>query len=242
LGVRTTRKPKSNSSPRRYTAEEARRRILDTAERRLLTSGPDAIRLQDIAGELGISHPAILHHFGSREALISALIARGYSRLIDELKAGWPSVKVPDLEGIAERFYRLAEKGYARLVAWVVLSGKNFPGFRPGVIKIVGEEFHAARQRADRRAGRPTPELEDSINAFVLLSLAIFGDALIGDLTRQAAGLSGSARSGQRFRAWMANVFDVYRLHGPRAGARPEIGPVSHLAERRKRRRSGSRR
>ena len=51
----------------RRTAEEARRLILDAAEKRLAQQGPEGLRLQDIARDIGISHPAILHHFESRE-------------------------------------------------------------------------------------------------------------------------------------------------------------------------------
>ncbi|MDO9127858.1 MAG: helix-turn-helix domain-containing protein, partial [Parvibaculum sp.] len=60
----------------RRTAEEARRLILDAAEERLAKQGPEGLRLQDIARDVGISHPAILHHFESREGLVRALIAR----------------------------------------------------------------------------------------------------------------------------------------------------------------------
>ena len=47
----------------RRTKEEAQRVILDAAEERLANGGPEALRLQDIAADVGISHPAILHHF-----------------------------------------------------------------------------------------------------------------------------------------------------------------------------------
>ena len=62
----------SPRAPRR-TAEETRAAILDAAERRLKASGPASIRLQDVAAEAGISHPAVLHHFGSREGLVQAV-------------------------------------------------------------------------------------------------------------------------------------------------------------------------
>src|SRR5690606_21428412 len=65
----------------RRPAEEARRLILDAAEVRLAAQGPEGIRLQDIARDVGISHPAILHHFESREGLVRALIARTSKQL-----------------------------------------------------------------------------------------------------------------------------------------------------------------
>ena len=58
----------------RRSAPEARRAILEAAEKRLREGGPEAVRLQDLARDLGVSHPAILHHFGSREKLIRAVM------------------------------------------------------------------------------------------------------------------------------------------------------------------------
>ena len=60
---------------RRRSAAETRDAILEAAERRLVDGGPEAIRLQEIAADAGISHPAILHHFGSREGLVEAMVA-----------------------------------------------------------------------------------------------------------------------------------------------------------------------
>ena len=58
----------------RRTPEEAKRLILETAQALVARTGPQGLRLQDIAAEAGISHPLILHHFGSREGLVRALI------------------------------------------------------------------------------------------------------------------------------------------------------------------------
>ena len=60
----------------RLPAEQAKQLIMAAAERHLAAHGPDGIRLKDLASELGISHPAILHHFGSREGLIRALVKK----------------------------------------------------------------------------------------------------------------------------------------------------------------------
>src|SRR5882672_5449363 len=66
---------------KRLTAVEARARILDAAERRLAEVGPEGLRLTELAAELGVSHPAILHHFGSREELVAAVVAAAIARL-----------------------------------------------------------------------------------------------------------------------------------------------------------------
>src|SRR5579872_810328 len=103
--------------PRRRTAAETRGAILEAAERRLLDGGPEAIRLQEIAADAGISHPAILHHFGSREGLVQAMVLRGVARLQAQFLEGWPSKKEPDIEGVLDRFYEVASRGgVARLI------------------------------------------------------------------------------------------------------------------------------
>src|SRR5580704_8287440 len=53
----------------RRTPDQARRLILDAAQAAIARTGPEGLRLQDIAAAAGISHPLILHHFGSRGGL-----------------------------------------------------------------------------------------------------------------------------------------------------------------------------
>src|ERR1700761_1952547 len=66
----------------RRSPEEARARILDAAEGIMAKGGgPASLRLQDVARLAGISHPTILHHFGSREGLVRALNLRALERL-----------------------------------------------------------------------------------------------------------------------------------------------------------------
>ena len=69
----------------RRTPEEARRLILDTAQDLIARSGPEGLRLQEIAAAAGISHPLILHHFGSREGLVRALVQQAVDELRDKL-------------------------------------------------------------------------------------------------------------------------------------------------------------
>ena len=61
---------------RRRTKEEARDEILSAAAKRLLDDGPDALRIADVAADVGMSHPTLLHHVGSREQL-AVTVMRG---------------------------------------------------------------------------------------------------------------------------------------------------------------------
>jgi len=200
---------------------EARHAILEAAERRLIAGGPEAIRLQDIARDVGISHPAILHHFGSREGLIEALVLRGLQGFQAEVLAGWPSEKVPDVEGFVERFQRMAaERGYARLLAGLILSGRKLQAVKPAILRPLVERMHAGRVRTNLPVGRPPGEVDDTLFVAVLLATLLFGDALFGPLIRRSLGL-GSEKAAGRFHRWLVETFDPGELERPARGRRP---------------------
>jgi len=207
---------------RRRTAEEAQRQILDAAERRLIAGGPEAIRLQDIAADVGLSHPAILHHFGSRDGLIEALVAHGMQGFQAQILAGWPSEQVPDIEGTFERFYAMAEeRGYARLLAWLILSGRGSKGLRPGLLRPLVARIHAGRVRANLQDGRPAADFEDTVFIAVLFATSVFGDALFGPLTRRTMGLRGTAAGARRFRRWLIDFVADRASRSPAEGTQP---------------------
>src|SRR6202789_945817 len=111
---------------KRRTAEEARNAILDAAERLLVVSGPAGIGLQEVAGDVGVSHPTVLHHFGSREGLIEAVVARALDSLHAGLLAAVQTApKGPDkvtalLDSVFETMTR---GGHGRAFLWLALSG-----------------------------------------------------------------------------------------------------------------------
>ncbi|MFP8880375.1 MAG: TetR/AcrR family transcriptional regulator [Myxococcota bacterium] len=196
---------------RRRSADEARREILDAAQRRLDAGGPDAIRLQDIARDVGISHPTILHHFGSRNGLIGALD----SRAIQTLTADVEQMLAEDGDDIAasdlvERVAQtMDQQGLARLIAWWAMresedraTGEIDPA------TLVGEVSRLVHARLGS-LGVLAKETDDSLERVMfsvrLAVVAMFGDALIGDDMSQ---LEGSDREVERhrFRAWLAQL------------------------------------
>ena len=207
------------ASRRRRSAAQTRDAILEAAERRLLDKGPEAIRLQEIAADAGISHPTILHHFGSREGLVEAMILRGIARLQEQFLKGWPSAKEPDIEGVLERFYEAtSRRGMARLLAWLILSGQSYRTMKPGVLKPAAERMHAGRVRRAQIEGRRPPELEETLFAATHLFILVFGDSLFGPSVRRAIGLGSSTDSTQRYRRWLSKV--VERMESRRPVAR----------------------
>ena len=198
---------------KRRTAEQARNEILDAAEKRLQEVGPAGIRLQDIASDVGISHPAVLHHFGSREALIEAVITRAMAQLQEELIGAVGTQPVGEQAAIdmLERVFRvLSERGYGRIMAWMLLSGH--PAAKQEQLGAVARVVHA-RRLEEHRARGTKPALEDTLFLMLMAALAMFGDAIAGPVMRQSAGVP--ERSARRFRRWFAKLLLAHLDRAP---------------------------
>ncbi len=197
---------------RRRTPQSARRAILDAAADRLRRDGPDGLRLQAIAADLGIAHSSILHHFGSRDGLLEALAQDAFEALDRELRA--------DLEGssggdrrehasaLLERIARtLGDEGHARLLAWRLISGRapsatgDDADASEGLLTRIADAVH--RQRID--ALDPDATLEDTRLFVVWMACSLFGEALAGELMLASAGLDASEAGRRRFRRWLAS-------------------------------------
>ena len=206
----STRPPKKKPSRVRRSADDARRAILDATEPRLRELGPSGIRLQQIADDVGVSHPAILHHFGSREGLIEAVVHRAIERLESDLIASIaapPSSEKPlGAELIDRAFDVLVDGGHARVVAWLLLSGRwDVPAEMR--MRVIAEGAHARRVEMEAAAnpGAPAPTLEDTTFRMLLVAFTIFGDAIAGDAFRASAGVKGEDTR-QKFRDWLEEL------------------------------------
>jgi AcrR family transcriptional regulator len=190
----------------RRTAEEARR-----------ATGPAALRLQDVAADVGISHPAVLHHFGSREGLVRGVIERAVVRLQHDLVTtlGASGGGPPSGEALFERvFETLFAGGHGRLIAWLALSGYDpfdAPALRENWAQI-GEFTHALRA-ASCEGGR-RPRYEDTRFTILLSALALFGQAVVGGAAFRAAGFEPDEGAERRFRRWLAKLLARHLKEG----------------------------
>jgi AcrR family transcriptional regulator len=194
---------------RRRTAEEARHAILEAAQKRLAECGPEEIRLQDIASDLGISHPAILHHFGSRDALMLELSRHALRALNADLVSALRGSSDRDLASMLDRvFVTLGDRGHARLLAWSLLTGRISTGDEESgddgrhTLRDIAEAVHA--RRVELAGAGEEVALEESVFAVQLVAAALLGDALMGPMLRRSAGL-GTPGESERFRAWLAH-------------------------------------
>jgi len=185
----------------RRSPEEARRLILDTAQVLVARTGPEGLRLQDIAAAAAISHPLILHHFGNRAGLVRALARRATSELRDRLIA---AANAPDYAiGVQiDRVFDTFRNGLAQLLVWLAAQGAD--GDESGstaILREIVDTLHA--RRAVNAPSGVTVRREDVEWMTYLITTAAIGDALYGKALRRSAGLPETAETDRRFREWL---------------------------------------
>lgn len=170
----------------RRTSEEARTLALVSARKLLLASGPDAITLQAVAADLGMSHTNLIHHFGSAGGLHVALMREMVSELtatiesaITRLRAGQGDVR--DFVDIV--FDAFDAGGAGQLAAWISLSGES------AQLAPVGAVVRNHILNVERGAGVNAGDVHKRITSITLLvTMTAFGDAVIGDNLRRMVG------------------------------------------------------
>ncbi len=188
----------------RRDRDTARRAILEAAEKRLRKGGPDAVRVQQVAADLGLTDAAIHHHFGSRQGLLEALLRSAGRRMREELTEileGWDG-ELDGLESVAELIAdTYAVRGYSRLAMWLALSGWETTG--RGLFEPLVDAVHGIRLQAARKVGRPRPRRRDAQYEVALMNLALAAEPLFGPGFLRSVGLEGDASDQQRLRGWL---------------------------------------
>jgi TetR/AcrR family transcriptional regulator, repressor for neighboring sulfatase len=188
--------------PRR-TPEEARRLILDAAQAAIARTGPEGLRLQDIAAAAGISHPLILHHFGSRAGLVRALTLEATVELKDKLVAAMTTTDHA-LGDQIERVFEAFRGGLAQRIAWLAtVDPQGGRDAHIGIMRELAERLHA-RLAAD--APDNTGAREQARYLVHLIAITAFGDAIFGPQLRRSAGIADEGEFERRFRAWFAEL------------------------------------
>jgi AcrR family transcriptional regulator len=197
---------------------------MDAAERRLVASGPKGIRLQDVAADVGISHPTVLHHFGSRERLVDAVVKRRVAAMNQEviLALTGASDDVHSAVQLFERVYAaFGPGGHARVAAFLALEGR-VPGAEPDSLRPLAELMHSERlKRCVAGADRPT--FDDSYFIILLSAFSLFGEAIVGPLFRGEPEEQPDEEMSKRFRGWVAKL--VLELLSRETPLETEEGP-----------------
>lgn len=179
----------------------------------MTVDGPAGLRLQEVARSAGVSHPTILHHFGSREGLVRALNQRSLEALRNSVVARMDCAQSGD-DSIKQTFAAYRD-GVAQRMLWLIQSA--VPA-RPEGLRFfddIVDALHALRVKL--AAPGTVPDIEDTRAVIHLTTIAAFGDAIIGSRLRQATGEKERAAR-ERFETWFAQLLDLYLTEKLRPG------------------------
>ena len=178
-----------------YHHGDLRRAVLEAAAEVISREGPSRFSLRSLAGEIGVSHTAPLHHFGSREGVLNALAVEGFGMLADALE-------------VAARSGSFADVGVAYVDFAVVHPGHFAVMFTPDLLDATDPELVQAQGRTGAQltagsaayASDPEQAAAVAISAWSVvhgLATLVLSRALDATVLRQAAGggdLSALAR------------------------------------------------
>ena len=191
----------------RRTPEEARRLILEAAEAGMAASGPAGLRLEAVARAAGVSHPTILHHFGSREGLIQALNLKTIEHLKTVLLRVMKAEPSSSEDAIAPTFAAYRD-GLAQRMIWLMQSDQSMGAAGLPAFDELVEGLHAMRLRM---AGpNPRFDLADTRAIVHMTTIAAFGDAVLGKRLRRAATPAEESVLRDKFEAWFGKFLNVY--------------------------------
>ena len=180
---------------KRRSPEQAKREILHAAQQLLLEEGPESLKLSRIAKRAKLSHPLVLHHFGSTDQLlfhVQESIARDIrNQLLHSLK------EAPVQQGFFHVLETLSSEKTAKLMAWLIARGHSpFPPTEERGLQQIQAALH-------QRTGRPQKELAHII---LLVLFASYGEGMFGAELRARLGIADNDDSKEEFRTWLFSL------------------------------------
>jgi TetR/AcrR family transcriptional regulator, repressor for neighboring sulfatase len=183
------KRAKQARTPRvRRTPEESRTLALASARRLLLAEGPDAITLQAVATDLGMSHTNLIHHFGSAAGLQSELMRQMISELTTTIESAVMRLRAGkgEMRDFVDIVFDAFDRGGAgRLAAWIVLCDEA------DRLAPLGEVVRDYIDSVERGAagGADLKHVHESVtSATLFVTMAALGDAIIGNDLRRMVG------------------------------------------------------
>ena len=182
----------------RRPRDEARRQILEAAERLLIEGGPAAVQVRAVAEQVGMTDAGVYHHFGTQGNLLVALLRHGGHRLkqaVEEAVGSWAGTG-HDVASLIAAIASLYAEGYAELAIALHAAGWRDPG--GGLLEPVVRALHSAQERAGLEA-----DIDETRLAVAALHQALALEPVYGDAFRRSAGLGARAsKDGTAQLAW----------------------------------------
>ncbi|GAA4410792.1 hypothetical protein GCM10023168_30860 [Fodinibacter luteus] len=101
---------------RAASAERTRERVIDAMLGRFAAQPYDRIRLEDVAGDAGVTVQTVIRRFGGKPGLLTATVEREQARVVaarEPATPGRPAGTIADLVAHYERYGALILKVYA---------------------------------------------------------------------------------------------------------------------------------
>lgn len=195
---------------RRRSAEDAKHMLLEATEERLQMVGLDGIRLKDVAASVGVSHTLLLHHFGSREGLLEAVVNRRVGKLracLIEALSAEDSLEPDETRRLLDRVCKvMGDPVMVRVLGWVGLSERSrFEPTGARTIRRIAQALHDARVRVHERRGDPAPEFEEAQFLVILAAAAVVGERVLEPVFLPSLGLDESPGARERYREWLCD-------------------------------------
>lgn len=167
-----------------------------------MKEGLDAVRVQRVAADVGVTDAAIHYHFGSHAGLIEALLRHCAKELSSEIAAA--DAEPIDLRAVSRALKRVyVDAGAARMLAWLTLSGWRPRG--SGMLSGLVDNLHAQRVAAAAESGKKPPHRTDSKYLVMLLSAAHLAQAIFGEALLKAVDAPAGRAGQQRFLSWLTS-------------------------------------
>ena len=185
---------------RRRTPEQAKKEILLGIEQLLLEEGPNALTLKNIAKKLGVSHPAILHHFGSSQQLLSDFQVNTARKIREDFLQvlSKSTDEVNRLQLIDAVLEKLSDPHNGRLLAYLISSGVDpFPAQEERGLEMV---FSVLFENS-------TLPIEELKNVLCMVMMCMYAEGMLGEHVRTRLNHQQDPTS---FRRWLLQMVGTH--------------------------------
>ena len=146
---------------RPYHHGDLRRALVEAAVETIEDVGPTAMSLREVARRAGVTHPAVLYHFGDKAGLLTAVAVKGYRLMGETLRQTYQATGSFLEVGVAYVRFAVGHRAYFEVM------------YRPELYDPTNEDVADARSAAALVLyGTGTPDLErltDGVAAWALV-------------------------------------------------------------------------
>ncbi|GAB3278947.1 TetR/AcrR family transcriptional regulator [Sinomonas notoginsengisoli] len=205
------------------TASSPKERLLQAAIDLVAASGGAPVSTRQVTERAGVTAPTLYHHFGDKDGLMEAVVARGFEEFIRS-EGSMERSEVP-IEDVKRLWDIHVHFGVANAQLYMLMFGNAAPSRRPAVVveaeRLLEDEL-SRLAAAGQLAVPPVAAARAVLASNIGVTLMLIADATEGAASEPdtAESLVASALSVQTRDAVLRSVLtDPTLVDSPRAGA-----------------------